>query len=108
MHNRICSVFASSCVLSIALSLQAQLSQTRAFSPQSPAHPTSQPFVMIPFTAEYKVTTARTKADGTSVSHEEIQMDAHDSRGRAVKIEGMEVPLPGKETIVVVMASSQI
>jgi hypothetical protein len=82
MHNRICSVCVSLCSLSLALSLQAQLVQTRGVGSQSPVHPTSQPFVMVPFAAEYKVTTVRTKADGTSMSQEEIEGNTHDSHGR--------------------------
>jgi hypothetical protein len=75
MRATICGVLALASGMALPLAGQVERGRTRV----EMVHPR---VVRLPYTAEYKTTTVKTLADGTTITHESSEVVAFDSQGR--------------------------
>ena len=71
-------------VVWLALPVFGQVGATGTTNVEKPKIPQ---VVRLPYTAEYKLTTVKTLADGSTITHESTEVNARDSQGRRMTAE---------------------
>jgi hypothetical protein len=77
MRGSICGVIALAAVLALPVAGQVAATGTKTVE-----KPKATQVARLPYTAEYKITTVRTLADGSTITHESSEVNALDSQGR--------------------------